>query len=1370
MKRQLPSSISHAPRSKTLPGIFSRTVLLHEIFEAQADLRPEAVAVSDGREEVTYAGLEARANRLARYLRGRGVGRGSAVGLLLPRSADAYAAILAILKAGAAYVPIDPEYPQERATFILENSRAAALVTNAELASRAPEFGGEVIRVDADRAAIAAESAARLEPGEAGVGPLDLCYIIYTSGSTGRPKGVMIEHRNARHLVRAEGRIYGVRPDDRVYQGASLAFDLSVEEIWLAFHAGATLIPATPQMVHAGPDLSRLLTERGVTVLSAVPTLLSMLAEDIPTLRVLIFGGEACPDWMVARWARRGRTLFNTYGPTETTVIATFAVLSPEKPVTIGRPVPGYRVYILDDKLQLAPRGQVGEICIGGAGVARGYVGLPEQTAARFVPDPFAPPGEPDARIYRSGDLGRINSEGNLEFMGRADAQVKLRGFRIELSEIESVLLEQSEILAAACTVREDTPGVQHLVGYVVPRDGNAIDEERLRSHLRTRLPAYMVPAMIETVSDLPRLASGKLDRTRLPAPGKRQAPRVKSAQRPQTPSERRIARVWEKIFHPQPVSLDEDFFLDLGGHSLLAARMVSELRKDPQFARVSVADVYERPTIASLAAALDAVAPCAESSAWHRAGGASRKHDRPGNRARHFGAGLLQSAGLYFVFGANALEWVTPYLVFMMLLASGHSVLNAAAWGMASAMAVFPLLTVGVIAAKWLVLGRVRPGRYPLWGAYYLRWWFAQTLIKAVPLNYLAGTPLLPFVYRLLGARIGKDVHLDSDGLAAFDLISIGDGSSIDGAALLLGYTVEEETLIIGPVTVGRNCFVGTRAVLRAGCVMEDGARLDDLSFLPAGARIPRGETWKGSPARRVDLKDPVPPPRPRRGRLERAALAALYAGLVVVFPIVLISAVVPGMALLLRIDPLVHPLEYLAAAPLVGASFVLFLTVETVALKWLLAGRVRPGTYPVHGRFYIRKWIVDKLLALSLDIIGPIHATLYLAPWYRALGAKLGRLVELSTATSTTPDLLELGDGCTIADEVSLGSPRIERGWMTLARTRLDRRVFLGNSAVIPAGVEMGEGSLVGVLSIAPSDRAEAAKTHTSWLGSPARLLPRRQPSAGFCEERTYSPPRKLLRARRAFELLRVTLPPAGFVIVSATVIEAALLMWPRVGLGATLALLPLVYAACCVAVILGVALAKWTLVGRFKPFARPLWSNFIWRLELQNALYEFLATPLALEALRGTPFLPWYFRLLGAKIGRRVYVHTTGLLEFDLIEVGDRAALNDDCVLQTHLFEDRVLKASTLRIGADCSVGAVSVVLYDSKMEDGAKLDALSLLMKGETLPAGTAWAGIPAAWQEKPGPTRVPERDSRNTVTALRERFQSDGDVVEAPRAA
>ncbi len=951
--------LTHTNVRRPCPGVLFRA--LHEFFEIQADRRPDSVAVEFGRAETTYAELEQRANRIARCLRARGVRCGGRVALLLPRSPDTYAAMLGILKAGAAYVPLDPDCPPERIAFILRNSEASVLVTTTPLAQRLAAFRGMVLRMDADRAVIAAESPARLARGTAGVGPGDLCYIIYTSGSTGRSKGVMIEHRSACHLVREEGRLYAVRASDRIYQGAPLAFDHSVEEIWLAFQSGATLVAATSQMAHAGPDLARHLTAHSVTVLSCVPTQLSLFSEDVPSLRLLIVGGEACPQELVNHWARPGRTMLNTYGPTETTVIATCAALCPGRPVTLGRPLPGYQVHVLDDLLRPVPRGTAGEICIGGVGVARGYVGQPGAVDSPFVPDPFVPADETDARLFRTGDLGRWDAEGNLEFLGRADSQVKLRGFQVELAEIESALMQDEHVRAAACAVREDVSEVEQLVGYVVLRDGE-VDEELLRARLRSQLPAYMVPALIETVDGLPRLPGGKLDRKSLPPPRSRTLSPHGRADQPRTETERHLANIWRRLFPGLCVGVRDDFFLDLGGHSLPAARLVSELRQDPRFGRVSVLDVYEYPTIASLAAALEKSA-CAKPVCEPKA-----SPNDPRKRGRHCLAGILQSIGLYAVFGFNAVQWVTPYLLYFLLRADRWSFWASTVCAAGSALLVFPLMLGTVIAIKWLVLGRIRPGRHPLWGGYYLRWWLVQTLISGLPLDYLASTPLLPWIYRLLGARMGKDVQLATTHLAAFDVISVGAGSSVDDDATIYGYTVEKGEIVIAPVQIGRGCFVGTGSVLREGTVMEDGVRLEDLSLLPRGVRIPAGEIWAGSPATRAVGPVAAPPPPPTHGPWRRAATALLYAALALLLPIVLLAALLPGIALLVWLDPLRHPLWYLGAVPVAGGSFVLGTTAEVVLLKWLLVGRVKLGTYPVHGWFYVRNWMVDQLLMMSL------------------------------------------------------------------------------------------------------------------------------------------------------------------------------------------------------------------------------------------------------------------------------------------------------------------------------------------------------------------------------------------------------------------
>ena len=500
--------------------------LLHELFERQADTRPGATAMLCGGARMTYGTLERRSNQVARLLRERGVRRGDCVGLWLPRSMDVLVGLLGILKAGAAYVPLDPEYPADRVAFVLNDCRARAVVTNSAFAARGGGWNGGVSTLALDQCAaeLAAQPGERLRAAEVGSSPGDLCYVIYTSGTTGRPKGVEIEHRSACHFVRAEGQIFQARPEDRVFHGFSTAFDASVEEIWLAFFAGATLLIGTAEMMRAGAGLAPLLAEAGVTVLSCVPTLLAMMEEDVPSLRLLILGGEVCPPDLVKRWWKPSRRVVNTYGPTEATVVATFADCRPGKPVTIGRPMPNCFARILDGRLRTAPPGEAGELCLGGIGLARGYLGRPDLTAEKFID--WAQDGESPMRLYRTGDLARRTPGGDLEFLGRADAQVKIRGYRVELSEIESVLLECPGVLAAAAALRDDVPGFPQLTGYVVPRDQCAPDLEIIRGFLRSRLPPFMVPALLEILEALPVLPSGKVDRKSLPAPRARPAER----------------------------------------------------------------------------------------------------------------------------------------------------------------------------------------------------------------------------------------------------------------------------------------------------------------------------------------------------------------------------------------------------------------------------------------------------------------------------------------------------------------------------------------------------------------------------------------------------------------------------------------------------------------------------------------------------------------------------------------------------------------------------------------------------------------------------------------------------------------------------
>ncbi|MBV8612067.1 MAG: amino acid adenylation domain-containing protein [Singulisphaera sp.] len=1346
----------------------ARPELLHELFAETAAGWRDQVAIWYRGREMTYGELDRASNRLARLLRARGVRRGDCVGLLLPRSPDIYVGLLAILKAGAAYVPLDPDYPEDRLSYILENCRAQAVVTTSEMADRHASYRGAVVALDACAAELEAESDEPLSAPETGVAPEDVCYVIYTSGTTGRPKGVQIEHRSACNLVRAEGLIFRVGPHDRVYQGFSIAFDASVEEVWLAFLAGATLVVPTREVAQSGPALARWLTEAGVTVFSTVPTLLAMIEDELPTVRILILGGEACPRDLVARWSRPGRRMVNTYGPTEATVIATYTDCDPAQPATIGRPVPGYTVHILDEAMRPVPAGEAGEIHIGGIGLARGYVGLPELTREKFVANPFSDEGDRSPRLYKTGDLGRFAPDGSIKFLGRIDTQVKLRGFRIELSEIESVLLECPGVLAGAVALREDVPGIPQLVAYIVPRDGTRIDREGTRKVLRSRLPAYMVPSRLETIDALPTLPSGKVDRQNLLAP--RTQPAEAEAAGPEDENwserERKIAAVWRKLFALAQVSVTDDFFLDLGGHSLLAARMVSELRKGLDFQGLSVLDVYQHPTIAALAAKLEQDRQAGRAGGEAEGAGSGARNPRDWfhvpSRLSYYLCAVFQAVGLYFILGFFSLQWLAPYLTYTWLIEHDTAMLEAVVALLGILVILYPVMVAVSIVVKWVIIGRYKPGRYPLWGWYYLRWWFVSSIHSVIPIGYMTGTPLLNIYLRLLGARIGTNVHLGTNNFQIYDLLTVGDDTNVGTDASLLGCTVEDGMLVIGPITVGKRCFVGNRTVVRECAVMEDDAKLEDLSLLSVGARLPGGERWSGSPARRlsrVAAAGGASAERPGVGR--RVVFGFMQAIGLLVFPMLVIGAIFPGMILMNELNYQDEYYSYLVISPLVAASFVVLLCLEIAALKWLLLGRVRAGRYDLYSGFSLRKWFIDRLMELSIDILGPLYATLYLNPWYKLLGARIGRRAEISTASFISPDLLTMGDEGFIADCVSLGSARVEDGQLTVGEVKIGNRAFIGNSAVLPPGVVIGDKGLIGCLSITPTSVPGSAAPGTSWLGSPAFFLPQRQECSAFGAEATFKPSRKLYLQRAAIELARVLLPSTCFIILTSLLLSAFLLIHDEVPMFALVLLFPLLYLATGLAAALLVVVTKWVVMGRYRPCERPLWSPFVWKTELVTSMHDNFSCQFLVEMLCGTPFIVWYFRLLGAKIGKRVFMNTTEFTEFDLVEIGDDVALNADATVQTHLFEDRVMKMSTVKIGPRCSVGGMSLVLYDTRMEEGATLSDLSLLMKGEVLPAWTRWEGIPAAARPQTPPLlrngEPTDRGNSRAVPTLRTRI-------------
>lgn len=1299
---------------------------LHYFWERQCDLSPDAIALVCEQEQLTYAQLDVRANQLANYFVQQGISTGSRVGILLERSVYTYITLLAILKCGAAFVPLDPVFPQDRVAFIAENASLNLLVSTSSQSDTTAKVGCPVLMIDGLGAGIiSAHSTARIKISDT---EDDLCYIIYTSGSTGRPKGVAVNHSSICNFLMVCTPIYGVTSHDRVYQGMIIAFDFSIEEIWPTFIVGATLVAGPTDHRRLGAELTDFLIEQEITVMYCVPTLLATIDRDVPLIRTLIVGGEACPQDLVKRWSNSNRRMLNTYGPTETTVTAIWTELLPDQPVTIGKPLPTYTTYILNDELQSVPLGDVGEICIGGIGVTQGYVNLPEQTSAKFVNDPFEQK-RPDARLYRTGDLGRETLNGDIEYLGRIDSQVKIRGYRIELTEIEAVMLENVDVENAIVSLVSINADVQELVAYITLRVPQTDLEELkhdLHSGLRDRLPSYMVPAFIEILDTIPTLPNGKADRSKLPAPkGRIQVHHHSDDFAPPSnlsPTESAIANIWQNLFPHAQISLNDNFFLDLGGHSLLAASLVSQLRQWKEFARVSMLDVYQSPTIAKLAAQL---APQNTSPKVPR----DKTPFRRVNRKTYYTSTIIQALGLILLLFCFALQWLLPYLTYTWMQESNASNLDSTIVAIIALAAIIPLMLGFSVITKWLLLGQVKPGKYPLWGNFYLRWWFVKNLLHITPIDFLSSTPLLNVYYRLLGAKIGTNVHLNKITIDIPDLISIGANTSIGYEARLANATVEQGWLKIGEIEIGSRCFVGASAVLSENTVMKADSSLEDLSMLPQQTQIPSGEIWAGSPAAFVGTKESkkISPPT----RLRRIYFATLQAILLLTLPILELVPILPGVNQMYSMSDESH---WLLFSPLIALSFVIFMMLQIAILKWLIVGRVKPGSCRLDSHRYVRLWFVDKLMELSLDIIRPLYATLYLLPWYRLLGAKLGWRAEISTPSSLIPDLVKIGSESFIADGVIMGVPRVDNGRMYLLSTKIGDRSFIGNSALLPAGVTIGNDTLIGCMSIPPTDITQAAKPDTAWFGSPGILLPKRQIVQGFSIESTYKPPLSLVLQRMAFEAVRVLFPLTCIVVLSSLLINEMLVLNVDYDEWVIILFLPFLYLGYGLAATLISICAKWLIIGKYQSVERPLWSQFVFRSELVTCIHETLAVSFLVDMLRGTPFINCYFRLMGCQIGKRVYMDTVDMTEFDTIHIGNDAAINSDCGLQTHLFEDRVMKISTVKIGDRCSVGSVAIVLYDTVMEPDSCLGNLSMLMKGESLPASSSWIGSPARTAE------------------------------------
>ena len=625
---------------------------IHELFEAQVAKTPDAIAVVFADQQLTYRELNSRANQLAHYLRKLGVGPETLVGICMERSMEMIVGLLGILKAGGAYVPLDPTYPKERLAFMLEDSRAPFLLTQARLGELRPAFGGTPITLDQDCQDIAQESTANVGPVQS---PETLAYVIYTSGSTGKPKGVMIQHGSVVNFLASMARQPGLCETDTLLAVTNLSFDMTGLDIYLPLTVGARIVLARREDAADGLRLRNLLSDSGATVMQATPATWRMLLavgwQGSRELKILC-GGEALSEDLAKQLGQHCASLWNMYGPTETTVYSSSELYCRHlsgRTVPIGRPIANTQIYILNQQLQPVPIGVPGELHIGGDGLARGYLNRPELTAEKFIANPFA--ADTTSRVYKTGDLARYLPGGNIEFLGRMDHQVKIRGYRIELGEIEAVLAQHRSIKESVVIARDDSLGSQRLVAYVVADAASVPSANELRGFLQQTLPEYMVPAAFEFLDSLPLTPNGKLDRRALPAPGKGRPKLDETYSPPQTPVEELLAHIWAEVLTLDQVGIHDNFFA-LGGDSLRAIQIIARLRNVLN-KELFLSDIFSNGTIAELADSLTqrtdkATALTAESMqpiGRHRRLPLSFSQERvwfiqqlyPSNRAYHF-------------------------------------------------------------------------------------------------------------------------------------------------------------------------------------------------------------------------------------------------------------------------------------------------------------------------------------------------------------------------------------------------------------------------------------------------------------------------------------------------------------------------------------------------------------------------------------------------------------------------------------------------------------------------------------------------------------------------------------------------------------
>ncbi|KAJ3030349.1 UNVERIFIED_CONTAM: hypothetical protein HDU68_009383 [Siphonaria sp. JEL0065] len=1342
---------------------FRSQTYLHEFFERSADIHPNAIAVEFGNAQMTYVELNNFSNRMARFLVScYSVKPEEIVCLHFERGIDMIAATLAVLKTGAAFCPIDPEAPPDRISSMLDDTKSRIILTSRLVPKVNLPKNCQIVNLESS---LISKEIASLSDGniQSSLRPTNLAYVLFTSGTTGKPKGVLIEHQNVCHMLNAFMEKYP--KTFRRLAFASYTFDLSILDQFSCFASGATLVLVSKDVLLTDPSsVIRLLNIDSIMV---SPSYLALIDVEKVTgcLRTVKIGGERYVRSQILPFIKSGITVLNGYGPTEASVNTACSIVT-EKTITnsIGLPFTNTFHYVLDSAADKpAAIGTIGELCVGGGQVGRGYLNRPDISARSFVSNPFAL-----GVMYKTGDLARMHANGHVEILGRIDQQVKLRGFRIELGEIESAIIQHPAISAAAVIMREDQPGNQYLAAYVVKSFGLDASSNELKSHCAGSLIPYMIPTAFMFLDKLPVTNNGKLDKRALPVPIFETASFDDNKSLivdPRSPTEVLVHSTWCRAFGLRKISILDDFFDSLGGHSLLAARIVNTLRSSqPEYNKLSIKDILTvGRTIEGLAKRLDS---------FSSSGTPETNLESVDNCGvmMPLNKGMSPSVFLCFqilgimihlgVIGACAFIAITTAdTVTKTSLNERFSLIVSPL----SAVAFGGSYLICTILIKWIFLQTVKPGDYPIRGTFHLRWWMVNIsfqIAKTLLLPFLRESQLFNVYLRALGFRIGRGTIVDTVNLSGFECVEIGDFSFVGDDSTVLGHQYEVDRIRLVKTAIGSKCITGTRSIVNPGVIMDGGVILGPMSS--AFGKLSGGNAYHGSPA---VLRGPAEKVEMDPGFTTRLVTGIYQPICLFLVTFLAFTAQLPGSHLFAYLPEGTNPyVKIVFSATILGYLYSLMYALQVVVLKWLLVQQSKEGEFELGIWYRMRRYLFDRLVVNFLHhtiTAAAFQGSILLPLYLRLLGAKVNWKVWLADiGIRTGVDLVTIQEGVVMGGDNLVYSHSVMGNRISFKSVVVETASNTGNSVVVLPGSRIGRNTLVGDLTLVEGQLSE----RSVWIGSPcvriqqldsSKLDSKKQQAVAMLQKYAHhtrtakdsaatvalvdaetdasnSTPepedstwRTILREIWILALKFTMFFPEMVTILFFTWTHILFLDWfgPTAGLW----LIPINAIACIYFVILCIWFVKTVFVGKFIgstsvfSFKFLVWTTY-------GSIYNVLGNVFLF--IQGTALLPAFLRFMGSKVGRNVYMEGIPPIETDQLEIGDDAIIMDRVVLQPHVIDHATLQFARISIGDGVVMEPKSSLQALSTLSKGSKLKALSFVMKGETIPEDTVWAGNPS----------------------------------------